>query len=68
MTGINIWLSNSDDACSTSNFAYEAKKDPKALYYHGENYYVYNTGALYYDGSQTILAAFAQDQWNINQN
>jgi hypothetical protein len=66
MTGINIWLSKSDDACSTSNFAYEAKKDPKALFYNGENYYVYNTGALYYDGSQTTLAAFAQNQWNVN--
>jgi len=66
MTGINIWFSNSDDVCSTSNFAYEAKKNPKALDYHGENYYVYNTGALYYDGSQTILATFAQNQWTIN--
>jgi hypothetical protein len=65
MTGINIWLSNSDEACSTSNFAYEAKKDPKALQYYGENYYVFNTGALYYDGSQTVLATFIQDQWAI---
>lgn len=65
MAGLNVWEVWSGDNGSSSNFAYEAKKDPLALYYNGENYYVHNTSGLYFDGRQTILAGFVQDHWKI---
>lgn len=63
--GLNVWQVWSGDNGSSSNFAYEAKKDPLALLYNGENYYVHNTSGLYFDGRQTILAGFFQDHWSV---
>lgn len=63
--GANIWITKSCDYGATNNFAYEAKADPQSLYYHGQQYFVYNTSALYCDGRQSRLAIFGQDQWAI---
>lgn len=64
--GANAWFHWSDTPIMSTNFSYEAKKDPQHLLYNGEMYYVNNTGALYHDGHQTRLALFAQDRWNVS--
>lgn len=64
--GANAWLHWSKGNTMSTNFAYEAKKDPKHLFYNGEMFYVHNTGARYHDGSQTRLAFFVQDHWNVS--
>lgn len=63
--GANLWFTRSCDYGSTNNFAYEVKADPKALNYNGESYFVHNTSALYFDGQQSRIAVFGQDQWAL---
>ena len=65
LLGANAWMDWCTNNIMTTNFAYEAKKDPKMLLYNGEMYYVHNTGAQYLDGSQYKYALFAQDQWAV---
>ena len=63
--GANFWMSRNGDQVSTSNFAYEVKANPKALLYNGELYYVHNTGAQYYQGTQSRTATFFRDDWTV---
>lgn len=65
-TGINVWLGWSGNAMATTNFAHEARKNPKVLLYNNELYYLHNTSAQYYDGSQSRTALFAQDEWKVS--
>lgn len=64
--GANAWVHWSESRVMSTNYAYEAHKNPKHLFYNGEQYYVHNTGAQYHDGLQNRLAVFAQDKWSIS--
>ena len=64
--GANAWLNWSDNHVMTTNFAYEARKDPQALRYNGRLFYVPNTGAQYFKGSQGRYAVFGQNQWSFS--
>ena len=66
LAGANFWFNWTQASSMTSNFAYEAKKNPKALTYNGEVYYVHNTGAQFAEGFQSRLALFAQDDWRVS--
>ena len=63
--GANAWFNWTDDHIATTNFAYEAVKDPCHLRYDGSLYYVPNTGAQYVEGSQSKLAVYEQGQWTV---
>ena len=64
--GANAWFNWTDDHIATTNFAYEAVKNPRHLNYEGSLYYVPNTGAQYMEGSQRKLALFGQNQWTLS--
>ena len=68
LAGANFWLNGTVDHIMTTNFAYEAKKDPEALSYKGDLFYVPNTGAQYMEGWQGRYALFGQGQWTLSQN
>lgn len=63
--GANAWLDWNMNNIMSTNFAYEAKKNPQHLMYQGEMYYVNNTSAQYVDGSQSRLALYVQDKWKL---
>ena len=64
--GANVWSSWTSNHMMTSNFAYEAAKDPKLLCYDGVRFYGPNAGAQYVDGGQHKFALFGLYQWNIS--
>ncbi len=64
--GANAWFNWTDDHIATTNFAYEATKDPRHLLYDGSLYYVPNTGAQFVEGSQSKLAIYGQGQWKLS--
>lgn len=63
--GANAWIDWSTNYVMTSNFAYEATKNPKALTYNGEMFYIHNTAAQYMKGAQSRWALYARENWNI---
>ena len=66
LLGANAWLNRTIDHVMTTNFAYEAKKDPAALRYGGDLFYVPNTGAMFFEGTQGRFALFGQNQWTLS--
>lgn len=63
LSGANVWFNRSVVHMMTTNFAYEAQKNPAALYYGGNLFYVPNTGAQFLEGGQGRYALFGQGQW-----
>ena len=63
----DAWFDHTSQSTFTGNFAHEAKKDPKQLYYNGQDYWVFNTGSNYFNGNETKLAIYARDQWKPTQ-
>ncbi len=63
--GANAWFNCTSDHLMTTNFAYEAKKDPAHLLYAGQLYYVPNTGAQFFEGGQDRVAIFGQYRWHL---
>lgn len=64
--GANAWFHWSDAEVMSTNFSYEANKNPEHLRYNGDMYYIFNTGAQYHHGHETRLALYAQDRWDIS--
>lgn len=62
--GSNVWITWTDVHMVTSNFAYEAKKNPQHLLFNDSMYYVHNTGAQFVEGNQSKIAAFGLLKWN----
>lgn len=63
--GMNIWANWTENNIMTTNFAHEARRDPKQLLFQGEMYYIHNASAQYVDGSETRWALFVHDRWHV---
>lgn len=63
----DAWFDHTSQSTFTGNFAHEAKKDPKQLLFNGQYYYVFNTGANYFNGNETKIAIYGRDQWKPTQ-
>lgn len=64
--GTNLWYNWTDNHIMTTNLAHEAQKNPEQLTYNGKLFYGHNTGAQFIDGTQSRLAMFGQNKWNIS--
>lgn len=65
LTGVNLWFNWTDNHIMTTNYAHEAKKNPKHLTYNGEMFYGHNSGAQFVEGMQSRIAAYAQNRWRF---
>lgn len=63
----DAWFDHTSQSTFTGNFAHEAKKDPKQLLFNGQYYYVFNTGANFFNGNETKIAIYGRDQWKPTQ-
>ena len=63
----NLWIDYTSFANSTGNFAHEVKKNPEWLYLDGQQFYVFNTAANYFNGTESKIAIYGRDRWMPNR-